>query len=56
MSHVKIDASGILPLIARIGPSNQKMMNIVATQVAKDIPESVKLKRKPFSISSFLCS
>ena len=41
MSHVKIDASGILPLIARIGPSNQKMMHIVATQVAKDTDKYV---------------
>ena len=36
MSHVKIDSSGILPLIARVGPSNQKMMHIVTTQVKKD--------------------
>lgn len=44
MSHVKIDASGILPLIARIGPSNQKMMHIVATQVAKDTVKYVPMR------------
>lgn len=44
MSHVKIDASGILPLIARIGPSNQKMMHIVATHVAKDTVKYVPMR------------
>lgn len=44
MSYLRVDASGILPLIARIGPANQKMMHAVAIQVHKDTVQYVPMR------------
>ncbi len=41
MSDIKIDTSGIMPLIARIDPARDKMAAAVAIQVKKDTEEYV---------------
>lgn len=41
MSDVKIDTSGIMPLIARIHPASEKMAHVVAIQVMKDTDKYV---------------
>lgn len=44
MSYLRIDASGVLPLIARIGPANKKMTHTVAMQVHRDTVPYVPMR------------
>ncbi len=48
MSDIKIDTSGIMPLIARIHPASEKMATAVAVQVLKDTDKYV-----PFLTGNF---
>lgn len=44
MSNIRIDTSGILPLISRISPANERMTHTVAIQVKKDTVPYVPMR------------